>query len=60
MYDNDGLERGMGRGRVVTVESMACWNGVMHAVVVKGARVVHGELTRAADRFKGEGARGYV
>ena len=38
VYDNDGAERRMGTGRIVTVDSMARWNGWMHAVVGKGAR----------------------
>ena len=57
LYDNDGAERGMGRGRVVTVESMAGWKGVMHAVVVKGARVVESShAPRIVPRARGPGA----
>ena len=38
VYDNDGAERRMGTGKIVTVESMAGWNGKMHAVVGEEAR----------------------
>ena len=37
VYDNDGAERREGAGKIVTVGSMATWDGKMHAVVEKGA-----------------------
>ena len=56
VYDNDEAERRMGRGKIVTVESMARWNGKMHAVVGKEARFVERLAPLIVPRETGPGA----
>ena len=60
MYDNDGPERGRGRGRVVTTERMASMLGWHDACGGDEGVASRGKITRATDCAKGEWPRGDV